>query len=172
MIDEGELDWKVVAISTADPRCELVNDVEDMEAHFPGTLSAIREWFRTYKTFDGKPLNEFALGERAMNRAYTLNTIAQTHAFWRAMVDRSLQGMEGKVVVGEVPLPKATFNTAGVAQKAAEMKEKMLDEKKVHTGVQAVKDLLESIVVQEAIPQSEHIEAIISKQIPVTVSAA
>ena len=31
MIDEGELDWKVVAISTADPRCEVVNDVEDME---------------------------------------------------------------------------------------------------------------------------------------------
>ena len=172
MIDEGELDWKVVAISTADPRCELVNDVEDMEVHFPGTLSAIREWFRTYKTFDGKPLNKFALDERAMNRAYTLNTIAQTHAFWRAMVDRSLQGLEGKVVVGKVSLPKAMFNAAELAQAAAETKEKMLEDEKVHTGVQAVKDLLESIFVQETITPSDHIESITSTQIPVAVSAA
>ena len=42
MIDEGELDWKVVAISTADPRYKLVNDVADLEVHFPGTLSAVR----------------------------------------------------------------------------------------------------------------------------------
>ena len=42
MIDEGELDWKVLAISTSDPRCELVNDVGDLDVHFPGTLSAVR----------------------------------------------------------------------------------------------------------------------------------
>ena len=42
MIDEGELDWKIVAISAEDPRSKLVNDVEDMEKHFPGTLDAIR----------------------------------------------------------------------------------------------------------------------------------
>ena len=35
MIDEGELDWKVVAISVDDPKAELVNDVADVEKHFP-----------------------------------------------------------------------------------------------------------------------------------------
>lgn len=35
MIDEGELDWKIVAISLDDPRASLVNDVEDVEKHFP-----------------------------------------------------------------------------------------------------------------------------------------
>lgn len=35
MIDEGELDWKVVAISLDDPRASLVNDVNDVEKHFP-----------------------------------------------------------------------------------------------------------------------------------------
>lgn len=42
MIDEGELDWKVVAIASEDPRSKLVNDVTDMEEHFPGTLDSIR----------------------------------------------------------------------------------------------------------------------------------
>lgn len=35
MIDEGELDWKIVAISLDDPRASLVNDADDVEKHFP-----------------------------------------------------------------------------------------------------------------------------------------
>ena len=35
MIDEGELDWKIIAIALDDPKASLVNDVEDVEKHFP-----------------------------------------------------------------------------------------------------------------------------------------
>ena len=38
MIDEGELDWKIVAISLDDPKAALVNDVDDVEKHFPVCL--------------------------------------------------------------------------------------------------------------------------------------
>ena len=31
MIDDGELDWKVIAINTADPLADKINDVEDVE---------------------------------------------------------------------------------------------------------------------------------------------
>ncbi len=31
MIDDGELDWKVIAISLDDPKADLVNDVADVE---------------------------------------------------------------------------------------------------------------------------------------------
>lgn len=31
MIDDGELDWKVVAIRSDDPKASSVNDVEDVE---------------------------------------------------------------------------------------------------------------------------------------------
>lgn len=33
MIDDGELDWKVIAINEADPKAALVNDVEDVERY-------------------------------------------------------------------------------------------------------------------------------------------
>jgi hypothetical protein len=36
-------------------RSPFLNDIDDVEKHLPGTLSAIREWFRTYKIPDGKP---------------------------------------------------------------------------------------------------------------------
>jgi inorganic pyrophosphatase len=35
MIDDGELDWKVVCIDASDPKAALCNDVEDVEKHFP-----------------------------------------------------------------------------------------------------------------------------------------
>ena len=35
MIDEGEPDWKIVAISLDDPRTSLVSDVDDVEKHSP-----------------------------------------------------------------------------------------------------------------------------------------
>ena len=31
MIDDGELDWKVIAINTGDPLADKINDVEDVE---------------------------------------------------------------------------------------------------------------------------------------------
>jgi Inorganic pyrophosphatase len=35
MIDDGELDWKVIAINVDDPKAPLVNDVEDVERCSP-----------------------------------------------------------------------------------------------------------------------------------------
>lgn len=31
MIDDGELDWKVICINANDPKAALINDVEDVE---------------------------------------------------------------------------------------------------------------------------------------------
>jgi inorganic pyrophosphatase len=39
MIDDGELDWKVIAVSTQDPLAAQLNDIADVEAKLPGTVS-------------------------------------------------------------------------------------------------------------------------------------
>ncbi|XWS62514.1 hypothetical protein CRYUN_Cryun06bG0017700 [Craigia yunnanensis] len=94
MIDEGELDWKIVAISLDDPRASLVNDVDDVEKHFPGTLTAIRDWFRDYKIPDGKPANKFGLGNKAANKDYALKVITETNESWAKLVKRSIPAGE------------------------------------------------------------------------------
>ena len=33
MIDDGELDWKVIAINAEDPKASSVNDIEDVERY-------------------------------------------------------------------------------------------------------------------------------------------
>ncbi|KAK9110925.1 hypothetical protein Scep_018444 [Stephania cephalantha] len=98
MIDEGELDWKIVAISVDDPKASLVNDIDDVEKHFPGTLTAIRDWFRDYKIPDGKPPNKFGLGNKAANKDYALKVITETNESWAKLVKRSIPSGELSLV--------------------------------------------------------------------------
>ena len=93
MIDDDETDWKVVAIDVDDRWAPELNDVEDVERLLPGTISLIREWFRTYKIPDGKPPNKFALEERCMPRAYAHGVIRDTHAAYRDLLQSG--GHEG-----------------------------------------------------------------------------
>ena len=86
LIDEGECDWKLIAISVTDPWAPLLNDVDDVEKLLPGTISAIREWFRTYKIPDGKPENKFGLEERCMNATYAMSVVDETHEAWKTLV--------------------------------------------------------------------------------------
>jgi len=83
MIDDGELDWKLIAIDANDPLANELNDVNDVEAKLPGTISGIREWFRWYKVPDGKPLNQFGHGEVALSRDVAMEVIEETHEFWK-----------------------------------------------------------------------------------------
>ncbi|KAB0346913.1 hypothetical protein FD754_011770, partial [Muntiacus muntjak] len=63
MINEGETDWKVIAINRLKP----------------GYLEATVDWFRRYKVPDGKPENE-------------IDIIETTHDYWRALVTKKTNG--------------------------------------------------------------------------------
>ncbi len=87
LIDEGETDWKVIAIDVADPLAEKLNDIDDVEREMPGFLAATVEWFKIYKMPDGKPPNEFAFGGKPKNREFTLDVLSQLHGQWKAMME-------------------------------------------------------------------------------------
>ena len=40
LIDEGETDWKLIAIDTRDPMADELHDVRDVETHMPGLIEA------------------------------------------------------------------------------------------------------------------------------------
>ena len=85
MIDEGEVDWKVIAIRADDPRAGAVHDVEDVEREFPGELAKVLAWFRDYKTPDGKPQNRFGYADRCMNAEFARGVVDETHGFYNAL---------------------------------------------------------------------------------------
>ena len=88
LIDDGETDWKVLAIDVTDPKADAVNDVEDLEKHFPGLLRATYEWFKYYKVPDDKPENKFAFDGECKNKEYALGVIEETFGQWQELVKR------------------------------------------------------------------------------------
>jgi len=96
MIDDGELDWKVLAIATDDPLADEYNDIDDV----PESIQAgIREWFRWYKTPDDKPVNEFGFDEKYLNKEEAVKVIEETHDAWKKL--RSGDADAGKLWTGK-----------------------------------------------------------------------
>jgi len=86
LIDEGETDWKLVAIDVTDPLAASVNSTTDVDIHFPGLLRATYEWFRTYKIPAGKPANAFAFDGQFKDRDFAHKVILETHHFWKDLI--------------------------------------------------------------------------------------
>jgi nucleosome-remodeling factor subunit len=86
LLDEGETDWKLVAISTMDALSDKINSIADVEEHFPGILKATEEWFRVYKIPTGKPANEIAFNGEFKDADFANQIIAETHEFWKSLI--------------------------------------------------------------------------------------
>ncbi|CCD13066.1 unnamed protein product [Trypanosoma congolense IL3000] len=83
MIDEGQMDWKVICISHNDPICRFMKDIHDVPKFLPGCLDAIREWFRVYKICQGGVASEFAFDGEFRDKAYAMKVIDESHNMWR-----------------------------------------------------------------------------------------
>ncbi|KAM3831415.1 inorganic pyrophosphatase 2, mitochondrial isoform 2-T2 [Vipera latastei] len=92
LIDEGETDWKVIAISVDDPHAEKIHDIDDVRKFFPGYLEATVNWCKLYKVPDGKPENKFAFNGTFKDKAFALEIIKSTHECWKALVHKKSDG--------------------------------------------------------------------------------
>ena len=86
LINENELDWKIVAIDFQDPFALKVNDLDNVETYFNQLLHNTREWFRIYKIPDGKPANQFAFDGKYMGLDETLKVVQQCNESWKKLM--------------------------------------------------------------------------------------
>ncbi|KAG2186967.1 hypothetical protein INT44_003195, partial [Umbelopsis vinacea] len=86
LLDEGETDWKIIAVDINDPLADKLSDIGDVQKHLPGLLEATHQWFRIYKIPDGKPENQFAFGGKAQGRDYATQVIMETHEAWKKLI--------------------------------------------------------------------------------------
>ncbi|KAK6633784.1 Inorganic pyrophosphatase [Polyplax serrata] len=107
LIDEGETDWKIIAIDHEDPIAPQVNDLQDVDKFFPGLLKATVEWFKIYKIPDGKPENQFAFNGEAKNRDFAVNVVEQVHEFWKALIHNEANG--GDISCSNTTIEKSPY---------------------------------------------------------------
>lgn len=82
MIDDGQMDWKVVCISVNDPVTRFIKDITDVPKFLPGCLDALREWFRVYKICQGGVENKFAFDGEFKSKEFTMKVIEESHYMW------------------------------------------------------------------------------------------
>jgi len=87
LIDEGEYDWKVLALEVGEAKDLGVATIDDFNRQFPGRVDEVREWFRTYKTLDGKPENKFTEDGRVYSRDETLKIVHSTITQYRKLME-------------------------------------------------------------------------------------
>jgi inorganic pyrophosphatase len=87
LMDGGETDWKLLVVNvddgteTAAITWRNVGDIPD------DLLGEIRQWFKMYKTAEGKSENVFALDGKAVDADHALRVAQRTHKHWRDFVD-------------------------------------------------------------------------------------
>ncbi|KAI9319863.1 inorganic pyrophosphatase [Dichotomocladium elegans] len=124
LLDEGETDWKVLVIDSKDPLADQINDIADVEKHYPGLIDATRQWFKIYKIPDGKPANQFAFDGECKDKAYAAHIIEETHQAWKDLIQGKIPC---KADTHDISVANATVenspykvNEAGVSQPAGE----------------------------------------------------
>lgn len=97
LIDGGETDWKLLVIDVDDPDAPSWTDVADIP---PKRLEEVREWYRMYKTAEGKGENEYGLGGEAIDAAAAMAVARGTHKFWKAPEGRTQCEFKGQTCWG------------------------------------------------------------------------
>ncbi|KAL6942635.1 hypothetical protein ACO0QE_003819 [Hanseniaspora vineae] len=91
LLDDGEMDWKIIAINLKDPLCAKINTLKDVETFMPGLLSGIRAWFKTYKIPTDKPENKFAFDGEYLSLDKTMSVVQECHEEWEGLMKQGLK---------------------------------------------------------------------------------
>ena len=79
LIDEDELDWKVIGINNKDENFKKYKNINDVPDYIK---LGIREWFRWYKYPDNLKLNEYGFNEEFLDKDFAKKIIEITHNDW------------------------------------------------------------------------------------------
>ena len=94
LIDEGEMDNKVICISLSDPDASSIHSLGDLERVKPGTIERLKDWLKRYKTSDGKPENSLA-SEDPTSAKEAMELIDETHARWKNLCGKGTGYVSG-----------------------------------------------------------------------------
>ncbi|KAF1772469.1 P-loop containing nucleoside triphosphate hydrolase [Phytophthora cactorum] len=84
LVDQGEVDHKILALSLADADADKINSVSDLQSVKPGVLDALVDWLKKYKIPEGKSENVFSQ-EKPTSAEVAIQIVAETHERWQKL---------------------------------------------------------------------------------------
>ncbi|CAH0485186.1 unnamed protein product [Peronospora farinosa] len=84
LVDQGEVDHKILVISLSDKDVDKINNVSDLQSVKPGVLDALVDWLKKYKIPEGKSENLFSQ-EKPTSAEAAIQIVADTHERWQKL---------------------------------------------------------------------------------------
>lgn len=91
LIDQGEVDWKILALEENEAKVNKINSLKDFEEYDPGRIEEIKNWFIHIKTYDGKKKNRIFKEGAIFGEDETLDIIKESHNDWKTLLDSDLE---------------------------------------------------------------------------------
>jgi len=85
LIDQGELDHKIIVIALDDPLAAQINSAADLPRVMPGVVEKLVEWLKMYKTTDGKDVNILA-SDTPSTVPVAMGVVNECHNSWKKLV--------------------------------------------------------------------------------------
>mmetsp|Transcript_55007 Transcript_55007/g.87801 ORF Transcript_55007/g.87801 Transcript_55007/m.87801 type:complete len:396 (+) Transcript_55007:82-1269(+) len=102
LIDEGEIDWKIIGLRANHPEIDNIHTIHDANQVLGRDVSEIIiDWFENYKVPDGKPQNHFSHNKEYHDAQTAIKIIEETHRQWYNL-------MLGGIVEPEISLTSVT----------------------------------------------------------------
>jgi len=87
LIDQGELDHKIIVIDAQDPLARQLNSAADLPRVMPGVLENLVDWLKMYKTTDGKEVNKLT-SDQPTSASVAAQVVAECHESWKNLKAR------------------------------------------------------------------------------------
>lgn len=87
MIDDNEIDWKILSVDTNYKFSDKLNSIDDVERNFPDLLKNLKKWFKNYKLPMDKPENAFAFDGKWLDKQFAYDVIENCSQRWRLLAD-------------------------------------------------------------------------------------
>ena len=94
LIDQGELDWKIIAIDEAYAIDRKIRDAETFNQRNPGAIKEVINWLRIYKTYDGKAENTFGYDEKVLSVEKTIEIIYENNKSYLDLINGIIQNKD------------------------------------------------------------------------------
>ena len=94
LVDEGELDYKIIALRTDYVHIERINSLSDLEHYQPQISQNLMKWFINYKLSEGKGKNKL-LSDIPLNAEEALNIIHKTNEQYKRLVSGVIANEDG-----------------------------------------------------------------------------
>ena len=86
LIDQGELDYKIIAIEATEAHERGIKNLKDYSMKLPNSLEAIKVWFRDYKLLEGKKQNKFVWNGEILSADKAMEILHESNQHYKLLL--------------------------------------------------------------------------------------